>query len=290
VVAFSKDSNTLVSGSKQDPIRVWKKKYPDKGIYGGPPLSTDGRGAYNDWSHAYSLWGHELPISAITAREDGLLIASGDTGGNIKTWQFYERWVTREGGSYRTGQWLYTSASTAVGPDFSINTLALSPNDTSRLVFSLTSHRKHTTVTCRDRTVGLIEIQRMWKPSGEYCEKHTHRLSTMWGHEYGVTAVDFHPTDANLVASLDRRGILKIWDISTVERPVSLETGYWTPATFKVFRVAIETNEGVVKFSPDGAWITTASVRMGRGLPQHSRTICAPLRPRYILHQDTTNR
>jgi len=281
VVAFSKDSNTLVSGSKQDPIRVWKKKYPDKGIYGGPPLSTDGRGAYNDWSHAYSLWGHELPISAITAREDGLLIASGDTGGNIKTWQFYERWVPREGGSYRTGQWLYTSASTAVGPDFSINTLALSPNDTSRLVFSLTSHRKHTTVTCRDRTVGLIEIQRMRKPSGEYCEKHTHRLSTMWGHEYGVTSVDFHPTDANLVASLDRRGILKIWDISTVERPVSLETGYWTPATFKVFRVAIETNEGVVKFSPDGAWITTAfsNLNPDEAFPNHLRSFKTKVHP-----------
>ncbi len=87
LIAFSGDGTTLVSGSQDCSVRVFKRRYPTRGNYIDNDLHSFAEPTrnFNEWTMNKILTKHNGPISALSISQDGGMIASGDTKGVIRT-------------------------------------------------------------------------------------------------------------------------------------------------------------------------------------------------------------
>jgi WD40 repeat protein len=158
------------------------------------------------------------------------VVDSGDEGGTVRTWH-----IPQDGD-------LPQSISTDTGESHSINSLTLS-SDGRLLIFSSTVVEDLGDSVWED-CIGVIYIAPTTKGAYE------HHQFEMFGHTSGVTSVDFHPSDANLAASVSKDGTVKTWNLSP-----PLARG--RPFQFSC-RATIQTHVSVQAiFSPDGSNLTS---------------------------------
>lgn len=192
-----------------------------------------------------SLEGHESEVSAIVFASDGKHIYSGDEGGNLFAWdvaKFEKSWSVH----VHTGR-VYDVAVArdgriaTGGSDYTIGLLDAKGDHFASLqghnerVYSVFFAPDGRTLasSSKDQTVKLWDLNLRTV------------LATMDGHEDQARAVEFLPTDAGKLLSLDRSGSVRLWDLKTAKQEALIETGH----TDRVYGFAI---------APDGKTFATA--------------------------------
>ena len=219
-VAFSPDSQTIVSASADNTIKVWQ---PD-----GKLLKT--------------LTGHKDTVLDVAFSPDGKIIASASQDNSVKLWN-------------RQGKLLQTLTGYGGG----VNQVAFSPDGkflatasedkTVRLsnlegklinvflghnsgILELTFNHEGNMVATGDRN-GILKI---WNLNGE-------QIRSFPAHSFPLRGIDFAQGDRQLV-SVGDDNLVKIWNING--KLIKTMTGFDAPVTD-------------VKFSPDGKTIATSS-------------------------------
>lgn len=245
-LTFSKNGHTLVSGSDDLTIRIWRRGQEDR------------------WKSVHILNGHLHPIASIATQGSGSTIVSGDTGGHIMIWHT-PTLEQHDGKAYPLAeQGLHSTLrvlSILVAPGLSITSLALSDNGRNVVFASKSQNSSHTPAKW-DTSLGVVTIIPL--ASGGY----THTMTGLQGHRSGVISVDFHPTRLTRVVSSSEDGTIKIWE---VEFP-KFST---VPFSFRCIATTRTHKAQQVSYSPDGEFITSCGDQESENPENHTFRMCS---------------
>ena len=220
-VAFSPDSQTIASGSRDGTVKLWN-------LAGGQELLT--------------LTGHKDWVNSVAFSPDGQTIASASQDGTVKLWDFNgKKLLTFKGHNSKVNSVAFSPDGQTIASASHDKTVKLwdkkgkellTFNGHNNWVNSVAFSPDGQTIASgsRDKTVKL------WNLAGQ-------ELLTLTGHKDWVNSVAFSP-DGKTLASASYDKTVKLWDLNG-KKLLSLT----------------EHKDGVnsVAFSPDGKTLASAS-------------------------------
>ena len=260
-VSFSPDGQTIVSGSSDNTIKLWKRdgtlittlKGHDKPVL-SVSFSPDGQTIVSGSSdNTIKLWkrdgtlittlkGHDKPVLSVSFSPDGQTIVSGSSDNTIKLWKRDGTLITTLGGhrGYVYSVSFSPDGQTIVSGS-SDNTIKLWKRD-GTLITTLSGHSESVSSVSFSPD-GQTIVSGSWDKNIKLWKRDGTLITTLKGHTAPVLSVSFSP-DGQTIVSGSSDNTIKLW-----KRDGTLIT------TLKGRSVDVLS----VSFSPDGQTIASGS-------------------------------